>query len=151
MTEDEFWKHVSLIDSEALFNGDEDGALSPLIDSLVTLSVEEIQSFEDNMTHALYRLDGRVYHDAAGDSAGSADGFLYARCFVVGMGKQFFNDVLADPTKMPKTLDQWFEPLLYTSQITWSTKTGFEPEDWKYFSDVSYETGSNSDLWKNRR
>ena len=41
----------------------------------------------------------------------SVDEFLYSRCVVVANGKDYYYEVLNNPTKMPKDLE--FESLLY--------------------------------------
>jgi hypothetical protein len=148
MTESEFWACIEHVDREALHDGDEDAGAESLIAHLATLPVKELENFEEHLARALYRLDSARHNENAGDAADSEDGFLYARCYVVGQGKQHFDQVLADPTKMPQSLDEWFEPLIYVSQIAWSRITGNEPEEWDYFAPVNYETGSNKEGWK---
>lgn len=43
---------------------------------------------------------------------------------------------------MPKELD--FEAILYLPRLAYKRKT---EQDWDYFSEVSYETGSNRNGW----
>ena len=82
----------------------------------------------------LYDIDGESYADNAGESGQSGDGFLYARCYVVGCGKALYEEVKADPGKMPKSLDEWCEALLYTSQRAWAVVTGRDEEEWDHSS-----------------
>ncbi len=149
MTPDDFWKLIDTIDAVALDKGEafEDAAVAPLVDALSELDGPEIESFEDYLAQTLFALDGRVYAENAGDSGRSADGFLYARCYVVGKGREFYCRVLENPTKMPDRIDQWLEPLLFVPRRAWSRRTGSEEEDWAHEIAVSWETGSNSGQW----
>ena len=52
----------------------------------------------------------------------SSDLFLYARCCAVANGKDFYQEVLSDPAKMPKDLT--FEALLYLAEKAYRRKTG---------------------------
>ncbi len=146
MTEIEFWQSIDFIDIETLRSGDDIAALDPLIAELARMPVEEIESFEDHLAQALYGLDGRRYMAEAGLSE-SSDTFLYARCFVVALGQRHYERVLADPKLMPKTLEEWCEPLLFVAAAAWSKATGNDENEWEHDGPVSYETGSNSDGW----
>jgi len=147
MKEEDFWDLIDSVDTEALEEGDEEAAVSPLIDELAELSERRLQGFEEKLAKALYRLDGRKYAEAAGESGKSDDGFLYARCYVVGCGRKRYEQTLADPTMMPKSTDQWFEALLYAAAEAWAQSTGRDPEEWDYDADLDYETGSNQEGW----
>ncbi len=48
---------------------------------------------------------------------------------------------------MPKTLEQWCEALLYPHRRAWATLTGADESDWPFEASVSYESGSNEELW----
>ncbi len=149
MTVDEFWKLMDAVDRAVLGNGQalEDVAVASLIDALSVLDTLEIESFEDHLAKALFALDGEVYADNAGDSGRSGDGFLYARCYVVGKGVEFYRRVLENPTQMPDRINQWLEPLLFVAARAWARATGGHEEDWDYQATVSWETGSNSEQW----
>ena len=148
MTEQEFWQHLGTINRKALQHGDEETAVAPLVERLSRLEEAEIYQFEECLAHALYRLDGAKYARHAGDSGQSSDGFLYARCFVVGLGKEQYEQVLDDPAKMSQFSDAWFESLLYIAEEAWARVTGRAAEEWEYETSVSYETGSNEDGWQ---
>jgi len=148
MNQSEFWRLIGKIDLGALCDGDEEGAVKPLGEALAECSEGEIHEFENILAQCLYDIDGEVYADEAEESGQSGDGFLYARCFVVAKGKQHYDAVKADPTKMPKSLDEWCESLLYVSQRAWAVATGEDEESWDHQSPVSYETGSNSANWE---
>lgn len=152
MTDDEFWTFIETkIDRDALNVLDEDDypdlLMRPLTRELAKLNVTEIEAFEEILARALYALDGRLYAAHAGDSGQSDDGFLYCRCWVVAQGKAYYEYVVASPEKMPKTINEWCEPLLYVASNAWAEKTGRDAEEWKYQTEVSYETGSNIKLW----
>lgn len=147
MNETEFWQLIDLIDVEALDDGDEDGAIRPLHEALLKKPEEELFAFEEQLALQLYAIDGEIYAENAGDSGGSDDGFLYARCYVVAKGRAFFETVKGDPTRMPQSIEQWCETLLYPHREAWEELTGRDSSEWPFFSSVSYESGSNSELW----
>lgn len=144
MDERTFWQLIDEIDRPALLDGNEDRALEPLRKRLATLSAEDLEGFEEILSWQLFALDGRRYADAAGASGQSDDAFLYARAFVVARGKQFYDAVLADPSKMPKSIDEWCEALLSVAPDAYEATVG---DDWTFSASVSYETGSNRAQW----
>ncbi len=143
----EFWRLIENVDREALQEGDEDSAVEPLVDALSQLGEADIRDFETILTQCLYDIDGRAYAENAGRSGQSGDGFLYARCYVVANGQTHYDNVKADPTRMPKSLDEWCEALLYVSQRAWANVTGRDEEEWSHNTPLSYETGSNAANW----
>jgi Protein of unknown function (DUF4240) len=145
-----FWSLITLIDRSALGDGDEEAAIAPLTDALAKLPEAEIAGFAEQLAQVLYDLDGEAFANHAGESGGSGDGFLYARCFVVARGEQHYQRVLADPTAMPQSLDDWCESLLYVPRHAWARVTGGAAEDWDHETSVSYETGSNTAKWPTR-
>ena len=147
MTREEFWHHIESIDKEALRLGDEDSAVAPLEEKLASLSVAELESFEEHLAKCLYALDGKIYADESGESGDSDDAFLYARCFAVAQGKTRYDATLSNPQMMPKTLDGWCESLLYAHRNAWARITGKDESEWNYDASVSYESGSNEELW----
>ena len=142
-----FWRLIDKIDRDALRDGDEEGAVEPLIEALAEHPESDIRDFENILAQCLFDIDGEVYADEAGESGQSADGFLYARCYVVARGKKHYDLVKADPSKMPKSLDEWCEALLYVAQQAWAAATGNDEEAWDHDAPVSYETGSNKANW----
>lgn len=145
--EDEFWRQIATIDVRALRRGDEDAAVLPLFESLAQSSQQEIEQFQEHLATALYQLDGRSYADNAGASGNSGDGFLYARCYVVALGKKKYAATLNDPSRMPTNVNQWFESLLYVAGNAWAEATGNEPDAWDFDTSHSYETKSNTEQW----
>ena len=144
MTSDDFWKLIDKIDRQTLQKGEgfDEEAVEPLIGVISDLSRDELEAFEEHLANALHELDGRRFAEAAGDTGD--DAFLYARCFVVAMGRDTYNRTIHDPTLMPKSTDEWCEPLLYVAGAAWQRKTG---EDWDYSPRVNFETGSNTAQW----
>lgn len=147
MTVDGFWKLIAHVDRGLLQRGEgyDEAAVRPLVEALTALEKADLQSFQDHLAQVLYDLDGRAYFDASLDAAGSDDSFLYVRCFVVAMGRDTYERTLRDPGLMPKTIDQWCEPLLYAARLAWQQKTG---EELDYETKVSFESGSNEALWR---
>ena len=147
MTEREFWNLIALIDVSALEEGREDEAVEPLQAALSMKSEAELFGFEEALSQKLYALDGEKFADNAGNSGRSDDGFLYARCFVVAKGREFYEAVKSDPACMPKSIEQWCEPLLYPHRAAWANQTENDQSEWPFEATVSYESGSNADLW----
>ncbi|SHH10526.1 DUF4240 domain-containing protein [Massilia sp. CF038] len=147
MTDPEFWNLIALIDVTALDEGREDEAVEPLQTALNMKSEAELFGFEEALSQNLYAIDGDVFADNAGDSGGSDDGFLYARCFVVAKGQEFYEAVKSDSTRMPKSIEQWCESLLYPHRAAWAKQTGKDQSEWPFEATVSYESGSNAELW----
>jgi hypothetical protein len=144
MNDAEFWTLIATIDREQI-HADEDAALGPLLAALGSLPRHELEGFEDTLAQKLYALDGRPFARATGPlELVSADGFLYARCFVVAQGREHYESVLRDPERMPSSLDDWFEAILYAASQAFETQTG---EEWDYAPPVCYETGSNGRGW----
>jgi len=142
-----FWRLIDTIDRVALRSGDEDGAVQPLIEVLEAYGEKELQEFENLLTECLYDIDSEAHADAAGESGKSGDGFLYARCYVVASGETYYQGVLRDPATMPKSIEEWCEPLLYVARRAWAASTSNDEESWEHEGPLSYETGSNAAKW----
>lgn len=147
MTREDFWRHLESIDRRALREDDEDAAMAPLEARLGSLTAADLESFEEHLAQCLHALDGRIFADESGESGDSDDGFLYARCFVVAQGKDRYEATLKNPALMPKTLDGWCEALLYPHRHAWAKLTGRSASEWGFEPTVSYESGSNEELW----
>ena len=151
MHADAFWRLIALIDLAQLTAGDESGALAPLQAALEELEIAELFAFDELLACALYELDTPRHLDEAGASSGSADAFLYARCWVVARGLEHYVAVRKDPALMPQALEEWCEPLLLVAQEAWAVRTEADPADYPHLSTVSYETGANQAAWRGRR
>ena len=144
MDDDAFWALMKAVDVEALRAGDEDAAVEPLQEKVAQLAPADIERFAEHLAQKLYALDGKRWADAAGESGGSDDAFLYARAFVVASGRARYEAVRADPLQMPTSIDEWCEALLYVPS------EAFEQAgrcDWQFQTSVSYESGSNRAHW----
>jgi len=148
MSEEEFWSIIELLDWK--HQGNDKEVLAPAIKALAAKSKTDICRFEERFAYLLYQLDTKAHasnigadsYDPESDSV-SADGFLYARCVVVANGREFYEAVLKDPTKMPKDME--FESLLQLASGAYELKTG---EDFEYSTGCSYESFSNQAGWR---
>lgn len=137
-TEDRFWALIKNVDS----NGDTAEAMSaPLISALVKLDKKELLDFIVERDNKLRSLDGPAFHEASGTDH-SADGFLYARCAVVVKGKDFYKQVLENPSSFPQNV--WAEWLLYSGEKAYEKRFG---EELDFFSGINYESFFNDELW----
>ncbi|MER6503067.1 DUF4240 domain-containing protein [Streptomyces sp. NPDC001455] len=150
MDEAHFWALIASFDWER--TGDDDAVLAPASRGLQGLPPQEIVAFEDLLAAKLYALDTReharwCYRGEAdpdnGDDYISADDFLYARCVVVANGREFYEGVLADPSRFPTGME--FESLLYLACNAYEARTG-APHD--QLTSVSWESFSNTAGWQ---
>lgn len=151
MDEDIFWEIISSFNWKK--TGDDDAVLRPAVKKLVSMTVEDIYKFADILSEKLYRLDGIDYASNIGedsykseDEHFSVDYFLYVRCCVVANGKNYYEEVLRNPEKMPKGYD--FEALLYLPMDAYNKKT--KSDDYDYDSKFNYETFSNIEGWRKK-
>lgn len=149
MTEDIFWGIIASFDWDK--TGDDDAVLKPALDTLISMSVSEIQEFAEILAEKLYNLDGILYasnigpYSYQGDNVHfSVDYFLYVRCCVVANGKDYYYHVINNPTAMPKEMD--FEGLLYLSDNAYNAKLNTEGEYLQ--TKLSFETFSNVAAWQ---
>jgi hypothetical protein len=151
MTDDEFWKLIACIDTIALDNGYDEAAIFPLRTALTAKSEPDLIAFGELLAQKLYAIDGEEYAQNAGENGCSDDPFLYVRLYVVAKGRKYYEELRSDPKKMPKSIKQWCEALLHPHWYAWAAQTGNEPVAWPYFPSVSYESGSNEELWRPSR
>lgn len=147
MSEEKFWSIIALLDWK--HQGNDEKVLAPAVKALAANTKAEIRQFEERFALLMYQLDTRSHASNIGEDAFeaesdgvSADGFVYARCVVVANGKAFYEQVLKDPTKMPKDME--FESLLGLASAAYELKTG---EDFEYSTGCSYESFSNPAGW----
>lgn len=150
MDDRRFWGIIARLDWDQA--GDDDAVLAPAVAALAALSVEDIYAFDDALAAKLYALDTRevaraVYRGEVdpddGDDYISADDFLYSRCVVVANGREYYESVLADPSKAPQGME--FESLLSLVHQAYEAKTG---EEYDHASPLSYESFSNAEGWR---
>jgi uncharacterized protein DUF4240 len=147
MTDSEFWNLIARVDRQALDRGDEADAVLPVQAALSGKTEAELVEFQEALAQKLYAIDGEAYAQNAGESGSSDDAFLYARLYVVARGREYYEAVRSHPGRMPKSIREWCEPLLYVHKYAWEALTGRSVSQWPYSPTVSYESGSNPDLW----
>jgi len=147
MTDSEFWNLIARVNLQALDQGDERGAVRPVQAALSGRSEAALADFEEALAQKLYAIDGEAYAQNAGESGCSGDAFLYARLYVIARGREYYEAVRSHPERMPKSIRQWCEPLLYVHKYAWEALTGRSGSAWPFSPTVSYESGSNRDLW----
>lgn len=146
LDEDTFWSIIALLDWSQ--EGNDERVLAPAIEALTQMSTLDIRRFEERLAYLLYQIDTAAHAsnslgpDSSDPHQVSPDAFLYARCVVVANGREFYEAVLRDPTRMPRQLE--FEPLLTIAAAAYERKTG---NDFDYSTGCSYESFSNADGW----
>jgi Protein of unknown function (DUF4240) len=144
MTDDVFWDLIGLIAAEA---ADGQAAIEPVVNALASMDVDGITAFDDALAGKLFALDTRRHAEqwATDSPPFSADGFLYARCWVVARGRDHYEHVMNDPAAMPPDRPEFeFEDLHYVPEYAFKRKTG---GDYTYLPTPSPETFSNADGW----
>lgn len=102
-------------------------------------TADELVAMDRVLERALYTID-RADIQAVTD--GSDDGFLYARGFIVALGKAFYAAVLANPDlALP---DAECEDMCYLPAHVHDARFGGFPDTG---SDLSRESGSNAEGW----
>lgn len=121
-----------------------DAYLGEFLDHLrrlcVDLPLAELAALDRVLERRLYDLDRAEIQRV---TAGSDDGFLYCRGFVVAMGRDFYAAVAADPTVA--ILDAECETMAYFFANLHHARWGCFPDN---DSGISRETGSNRDGWR---
>lgn len=146
MSDDNFWKLFLLLDWS---QRDDQEVIEPLVRYLSGRSVYEIRNFADILSHKLYLLDTKKHAENMGKNSYSdkskifsVDGFLQRRCLVVARGKIIYNEILADPLKMPQT--NGFATLLDIVPQAYYRQVG---KPFIYDTPYSFETFSNREAW----
>ncbi|AQU77162.1 hypothetical protein BUW91_28475 (plasmid) [Priestia megaterium] len=148
MDEKSFWRIISLLDWG---KEGEEAIVEAAVKELSTFTAWKIRHFEETLSYKLFLLDTEEHAKEIGeysfsqqDQHFSPDLFLYARCAVVAHGKEVFEDIVSNPSKMLK--DTEFEILLSLSSEAYYVKKG---KEFEYESGCSYETFSNKEGWSN--
>ncbi|MFD6394597.1 DUF4240 domain-containing protein [Nocardia sp. NPDC060259] len=121
----------------------DDEPLGRFIDALRSLSTDftsdELTALDRVAERALYDIDRADIHAI---TDGSDDGFLYARGFIVAMGREYYEAVRADPeAALP---DVWCEEMCYFFAHLHDKLYGDFPDTG---SGISRETASNPAGW----
>lgn len=103
------------------------------------LSTEDLTALDRVLERKLYDLDRSDIHEV---TDGSDDGFLYCRGFIVAMGQDFYNAVIADPTAA--VADAECERMCYFFAHVHNNRVGNFP---KTGSGISRESFSNPAGW----
>lgn len=118
------------------------GALDEVIfalrSQLENLNNEELLAFDRILERKLYEIDRSEIQEF---TDGSDDGFLYARGFIVALGKEYYDAVNANPSKA--IMDAECEDLCYLSFHLYEEFFGEMPK-----SDITRESASNPIGWK---
>lgn len=147
LTTNDFWDIIEQLDWSK--EGDDAAVVEPVIELLQKRPLAHIYRFEDVLAEKLWHLDtekhAKVFLENPEEGNLSVDDFLYTRCAVVANGRDFYQEVLDTPSKMPDDLG--FEPLLYVAMDAYKRKTG---KEFMVVSAFNYETYSNKEGWKNK-
>lgn len=141
-----FWEIMALPDWQ---QPDEDDALLPIIEALAVMDDQEFFAFDDLLAKLLYDTDGPAWARAIyGEDLQqmSAEGFLYARCAAVALGRETYTAF--QEHRMPVTPDAKYEVILYVAPIAWAVKHDADVEDYPHTPPYEAETGSNTRLWQ---
>ena len=140
MKDEQFW---ALIDKIDWSQSQDEAKLQPVIEALSKLPVIKIYQFSESLAGLLNQLDGPEFiRPLEEDPSGySADTFLYARCFVVAKGRDFYESVLSKTTPLPT---KYLEPLLYVASQAYEQQTG---KKYSYIPSTVYESFFNKTLW----
>jgi len=160
MTLDSFWNIIELAwkdnssleqlrreaiesnEEELLFRLSEalsDAILASYKKRLAGLSKEELTSFIHHLEERMYHIDRQEIHEY---TDGSDDGFLYCRCFIVGMGKEYYTIVDENPSKA--TADAEAESFGFSAYGIYEELFN---EAFDRYTHHSMESCSNADHW----
>ncbi|MEO7309725.1 MAG: DUF4240 domain-containing protein [Chitinophagaceae bacterium] len=107
---------------------------------LLSLNKEDLTQFIHFLEERLYNIDREEIQE---HTDGSDDGFLYCRCFIVGMGEQYYNMVDKNPSKA--TMDAEAELFGFSAYDVYEEKFG---EEFDRNSIHNIESCSNESGWK---
>jgi len=159
MNEARFWEMIEAAWSEAGYLGKErdeiasgtysedslDEVFAALDEMVPALRVQlealgkaDLLEFDRILERKLYDIDRS---EIQGFTDGSDDGFLYARGFIVALGKKFYDAVNADPSRA--IMDAECEDLCYLPFHLYEEQFGEMPE-----SEITRESASNPAGWK---
>ena len=151
-----FWDIISSLNIthtvgyEGFGQRDYNSVILPLVAILSNLSDREIFTFYETLSTLLFNIDcpELAYESAelAGRDWVSDSSFLFARAAVVINGEEHYNQVLRREVPINDAL--WFEAILYAAKEAWGLKHGRYWLEFPFFASVSFETGSNADLWE---
>jgi Protein of unknown function (DUF4240) len=106
---------------------------------LLLLNKEDFTKFIHILEEKLFNIDHEEIHDY---TDGSDDGFLYCRCFILGMGEQYYYMIAKEPSKA--TMDLEAESFGFSAYQIYKQKFG---EEFDRNSIHCIESGSNKNGW----
>jgi hypothetical protein len=147
MNVDGFWR---LLDDSAKHSGDRDARLEWLQAHLVQRGAEEIIDFEVLLLQTKRRADTWLMWGAAYlicDGLCSDDGFWYFQSWLVGLGRQTFERVVADPDSLVDVPE--VRRLAGRRTRQWDDSEWPEWESLNYVASLAYErvTGSRDGIY----
>ncbi|MEK7725235.1 MAG: DUF4240 domain-containing protein [Acidobacteriota bacterium] len=160
MTEQEFWQIIELSwqDSPYLYKKRTKVLETNDEDLLTELSEEVYETITENCKNRLQRLDRKALtafillseeklykidrEEIHKFTDGSDDGFLYCRCFILGMGEQYFNMIDKEPAKA--TIDLEAEAFGFAGYEVFEEKFG---EEFERNTVCCIESCSNKEAW----
>jgi hypothetical protein len=110
------------------------------VTQLSKLNKEELTNFIHILEERIYTIDRK---EIQAHTDGSDDGFLYCRCFVVGMGKEYYNMIDKTPSKAKFDLEA--EGFGFSAYLVYED---LFDEEFKRYSRHSMESCSNENGWK---
>ena len=106
---------------------------------ILKINKDDLTAFIHILEERLYNIDRKNIHEY---TDGSDDGFLYCRCFILGMGKQYYDMVDNDPSKA--TMDLEAEIFGFSAYQQYEEK--FE-EEFDRYSVHNIESCANENGW----
>jgi hypothetical protein len=106
---------------------------------LLLLDQENLTKYIHILEEKLYKIDREEIHEY---TDGSDDGFLYCRCFILGMGEEYYNMIDNNPTKA--TVDLEAEDFGFLAYKVYEEKF---KEEFERNSIYCIESGSNTENW----
>ncbi|MDQ3634836.1 MAG: DUF4240 domain-containing protein [Acidobacteriota bacterium] len=160
MNEEKFWKiiesswadspEIYALRTKALENNEEkllEELSGKLENEIFENYNERIKSLEKyDFTNFIHILEEKLYiidrEEIQEYTDGSDDGFLYCRCFIVGMGEKYYTLVDKNPSKA--TMDIEAESFGFSAYTVYEKKFG---EEFERNSIHCIESCSNTDSW----
>lgn len=119
----------------------EDTILENYQKRLLSLDKDDFTKFIHILEKSLYKIDREEIQE---HTDGSDDGFLYCRCFILGMGEEYYNMIDKDPSKAAMGLEA--ELFGFSAYNVYEEKFG---EEFDQYSIHSIESCSNHKGWTN--
>lgn len=106
---------------------------------LLLLDKDDLTNFIHILEEKLFKIDREEIQEY---TDGGDDGFLYSRCFIVGMGEHYYKMIDENPVKA--TMDLWAESFGFSAYTVYEEKFG---EEFERNSIHCIESCSNEEAW----